>query len=73
SEDGVRKGQFVSVYPQARKEKDASDVKIAKGFDRKIGELEIVEIRGPHLSLARIKDGKGEVKQKDRIRIRLLE
>ena len=73
SEDGVRKGQFVSVYPQARKEKDTSDVKIGKGMDRKIGELEIEEIRGPHLSLARIKDGKGEIKQKDRIRIRVLE
>ena len=73
SEDGVRQGQFVSVYSQARTDKDTSDIRFGKGMDRKIGELEIVEIRGPHLSLARIKDGKGEIRQKDRVRIRVLE
>ena len=63
SEDGVRPGQEILVHrdPMA---KDA-----ATG---EIGQLRVVEVRGPHLSLARIVSGQKSIRVKDKISVTVI-
>ncbi len=63
SEDGVRKGMELFVYSQAQGRMGAPE----------IGTLEVLEVRGPHLSLAQIRRGKGVIKERDRVRVKVLE
>lgn len=63
SEDGVRKGMELFVYAESRERMDAPEV----------GTLEVLEVRGPHLSLVQIRRGKGDIKERDRVRVRVLE
>ena len=64
-EDGVQKGQLASVYADTSHAGPARLVKI--------GAVELVEIRGPHLSLARIRSGKSEIRSRQEVRVRVLE
>lgn len=63
SEDGVRKGMELFVYAQSHQPVDAQEV----------GRLEVLEVRGPHLSLARIRAGQEVIKERDRVRVKILE
>ncbi len=64
--DGVQKGQMVTVF--AEKEPG-----ISPGSEVKVGLLEITQVRGPHLSLAKIRTGKENLKQKMEVRARVIE
>jgi hypothetical protein len=63
SEDGVRPGQQILVHrdPMA---KDAGT--------GAIGELHVVEVRGPHLSLARIVNGQKSIRAKDKVSVTVI-
>ncbi|MEX1276172.1 MAG: hypothetical protein WEB62_07090 [Bacteroidota bacterium] len=58
SEDGMRVGQKVKVYKEASSMGNAVD---------QVGELEITDVRGPHLSLARIVSGDGAIRKNDAV------
>lgn len=65
-EDGLQKGQIVSIYADAPKDS-------ALALPRRVGTVELTEIRGPHLSLGKIRTGKGEVKGRQAVRVRVLD
>ena len=60
SDDGIRQGQQLLVYKNLMAQEAAIGV---------IGELLVSEVRGPHLSLARIVKGQKILKARDRISI----
>lgn len=60
SEDGVRTGQQFSVYRNLMAQDAVAGT---------IGELQVTEVRGPHLSLARIVKGQKSLKVRDRISV----
>jgi hypothetical protein len=64
--DGVQKGQTVTVYA------DPSGMTQTNPTE-KIGTIELTEIRGPHLSLGKIRSGKSFLKARQQIRVRVLE
>ncbi len=65
AEDGLKKGALLVVYSQ--------DVVTIDKNAKEVGTVEILEVRGPHLSLTRIKSGTGLVKDRDRVRVKILE
>jgi hypothetical protein len=64
--DGVQKGQVVSAYA------DPAGVSQTEQSD-KIGTIELSDIRGPHLSLGKIRTGKSLMKAKQQVRVRVIE
>ena len=60
SEDGVRLGQQIRVY---------RDQISMKSETESVGELLVTEIRGSHLTLARIVSGQNSIRVKDKISI----
>lgn len=58
SDDGVRVGARVNVYTTDQAKENPAD---------RIGELQIDEVRGPHLSSAQIISGQKEIKAKDKV------
>lgn len=65
SEDGVKKGEVLLVYPHTQELTDSSY--------KEIGTLQIIEVRGPHLALAQLTTGKGAIKERDRVRVKVVE
>jgi len=63
SEDGVRPGQEILVH------RDPMAQDAAAG---EIGQLRVVEVRGPHLSLARIVNGQKSIRVKDKISVTVI-
>ncbi|MDP2886955.1 MAG: hypothetical protein Q8P51_18270 [Ignavibacteria bacterium] len=63
SEDGVRPGQQILVH------RDPMAQDAATGA---IGQLHVVEVRGPHLSLARIVNGQKSIRVKDKISVSVI-
>jgi hypothetical protein len=63
SEDGLRKGMVLLVYPQR---------KTPALTEEEVGTVEILEVRGPHLALAHIRSGKGKIRERDRVRVKVL-
>jgi hypothetical protein len=63
SEDGIRPGQQLLVYKNLMAQEPALGA---------IGELNVSEVRGPHLSLARIVKGQRILKARDRISVTLV-
>jgi hypothetical protein len=61
SEDGIRLKQRLSVYRNGQRTKD------------RVGELEVVDVRGPHLSLAQIISGVKEIKVRDQVVVILVQ
>lgn len=60
SEDGIRPGQQLLVYKNLVAQEASAGV---------VGELQVTEVRGPHLSLAKIVKGQKILKVRDRISI----
>lgn len=60
SEDGIRSGQQLPVYKNLMAQEASAGI---------VGELQVTEVRGPHLSLARIVKGQKFLKVRDRISI----
>ena len=58
SEDGMKVRQKVSVYKEGSSPGDEAN---------RVGELEITDVRGPHLSLTRIVSGEGTIRKNDAV------
>lgn len=63
SEDGIHTGQQISVYS------NPMEVNATAGA---IGELSVVEVRGPHLSLTKIINGQKSIRARDKITVTVL-
>lgn len=66
--DGITVGDLLPVFVEGNEIKDPNTGETLGTRDEKIGEIQIVEIRAEHLSLASIIDGKGKIAPKQRIR-----
>lgn len=64
--DGVLKGQTIACF-------DAGDQQESKPADEPVSLLVLTDVRGPHLSLARIQSGKDKIKAKMEVRARVIE
>lgn len=73
AEDGVKVGQRVQVYERGEELRDPSTSKLLGYSDRKVGEIEIIEVRGPHLALGNVQEGEGKFGKNARVRVYLLE
>lgn len=73
AEDGVKVGQRVQVYERGEELRDPSTSKFLGFSDRKVGEIEIIEMRGPHLALGIVREGEGKIGKNARVRVYLLE
>lgn len=61
AEDGIAIGDKFNVYDQGKELRDPSTGEVLGYTDeQKVGAIQIVEIKGPHLSKARIVDGRVE-------------
>jgi hypothetical protein len=60
SEDLLRVGQKVKVYKEGSTAEHSSDL---------VGELEVSELRGPHLSLTKVLKGHGSIKSRDKVSV----
>jgi len=58
TEDRLRVGQKVKVYKEGSTSEQSSDL---------VGELEVSELRGPHLSLTKVLRGHGSIKSRDKV------
>ena len=63
-------GDILPVYTRGEELKDPKTGKVLGYADKKIGKIQITQVRDAHLSLAKILDGEGEIKAKDTVRIR---
>lgn len=72
-EDGVRVGQRVVIYEEGEELRDPVTSKVLGYTDRRIGLIEIIEVRGPHLSLGIAREGMVKITKKARVRIHLFE
>lgn len=63
SEDGVRPGQQILVHRDPMAQDASTDA---------IGQLHVVEVRGPHLSLARIVNGQKSIRVKDKVSVTVI-
>lgn len=66
--DGITVGDLLPVFVEGEEIKDPSTGETLGRRDDKVGEIQIVEIRAEHLSLASIVEGKGKIAPKHRIR-----
>lgn len=64
SEDGIKAGQRVFVYAAGLEPSEQKN-----NGPGKVGELQVVEVRGPHLSHTRIVSGEGKIKIKDKVQV----
>jgi len=69
SEDGLKMGDHLIVYRQGKELRDPVTNQLLGYADQHIGEIVILEIRGPHISLCSIASGSGKIKEKDMVRI----
>lgn len=68
SQDGVTIGDLLPVFIEGSEVKDPNTGDLLGTRDEKIGEIQVIEIRAEHLSLATIVSGKGAIAPKNRIR-----
>ncbi len=67
SEDGIRVGQRVLVYAAGSEPSEQKNNKAGT-----VGELQVLEVRGPHLSHTRIISGEGKIKIKDKVQVTVI-
>lgn len=67
SEDGMRAGQRVFVYAAGSEQSEQKNSEAGK-----VGELQVLEVRGPHLSHTRIISGEGKIKMKDKVQVTIM-
>jgi hypothetical protein len=72
SEDGLKLGDHLVVYRQGKELRDPNSNQLLGYTDEGIGELVILEMRGPHLSLCSIVAGRGKIEEKDMIKIMVI-
>ncbi|MBI2428310.1 MAG: hypothetical protein HYV29_05850 [Ignavibacteriales bacterium] len=68
SQDGINIGDLLPVFSEGEEIKDPNTGETLGNRDEKIGEIQVIEIRAEHLSLATIVTGKGTIAPKNRIR-----
>ncbi|MEW5797679.1 MAG: hypothetical protein AB1728_01615 [Bacteroidota bacterium] len=66
--DGITIGDLLPVFVEGQEIKDPNTGELLGRRDEKVGEIQIVEIRAEHLSLASIVEGKGKIAPKQRVR-----
>jgi hypothetical protein len=68
SQDGIKIGDVLPVFGGEKKIADPKTGEMLGSRDEKTGEVQVIEIRAEHLSLATILTGKENIKIKQRIR-----
>ncbi|MFA5832035.1 MAG: hypothetical protein WDA22_01030 [Bacteroidota bacterium] len=68
SQDGIKIGDVLPVFTGGQEVTDPHTGDVLGSRDEKVGEVQVIEIRAEHLSLATIINGKGNIIPKQRIR-----
>lgn len=68
SDEGIRTGDVLGVFAEGSSVRDPKTNDVIGTADARIGEVQIIEVRGPHLSMATILKGKGAVKPRSKVR-----
>ena len=68
SEEGVQVGDVLGVFGEGVAVRDPKTDEVIGTTDARIGEVQVIEVRGPHFSMATITKGKGAVKPRSKVR-----
>lgn len=72
SADGVQPGDEFEVFTQGEELRDPNTHELLGHADKRVGRIRVEAVRDQHLSLASILEGHGDIRSKDRVRLRAL-
>jgi hypothetical protein len=72
SDDGLVTGEKISVYAKGEQLRDPKTQAVLGESDLRVGEIQIIEVRAPHLSLCVITKGVGSIAPHQKVRVNVV-
>jgi hypothetical protein len=72
SDDGLVVGEKIPVYTKGEQLRDPKTQAVLGDSDRRVGEIQVIELRAPHLSLCVITQGAGSIAPHQKARVNVV-